>query len=73
MTDACLWFVQINRGDYEGEVLIFGRSDVQQKANDLIKELIGTVTANGPGFHYGKRKAGGAIDSNSFYCSLTKS
>lgn len=54
-------------------MLIFGRSDVQQKANDLIKELIGTGTANGPGFHYGKRKAGGAIDSNSFYCSLTKS
>nr|MCI4376357.1 hypothetical protein [Pangasianodon gigas] len=55
--------IKINRGDYEGEVLIFGSSDVQQKANDLIKELIGTGTANGPGLHYGSESSGSRSDS----------
>ncbi|TSK22713.1 putative ATP-dependent RNA helicase DDX43 [Bagarius yarrelli] len=53
----------INRGDYQGEVLIFGSSDVQQKASDLIKELIGTGTANGPGLHYGNESSGMRSDS----------
>ncbi|KAI5107988.1 putative ATP-dependent RNA helicase DDX43, partial [Silurus meridionalis] len=43
----------INRGDYKGEVLIFGSSDAQQKANNLIQELIGTGAANELGLHYG--------------------
>ncbi|KAF4090422.1 hypothetical protein AMELA_G00051600 [Ameiurus melas] len=55
--------IKINRGDYEGEVLIFGSIDVQQKANDLIKELIGTGAANGPGLHYGSKSSGLGSDS----------
>ncbi|KAF7710396.1 hypothetical protein HF521_009268 [Silurus meridionalis] len=45
--------IKINRGDYKGEVLIFGSSDAQQKANNLIQELIGTGAANELGLHYG--------------------
>uniref|UniRef100_A0A3B1JYL6 RNA helicase n=1 Tax=Astyanax mexicanus TaxID=7994 RepID=A0A3B1JYL6_ASTMX len=41
--------IKVNRGDYEGEVLIFGSSDVQQKAKDMIEELI-SGTASGPLF-----------------------
>uniref|UniRef100_A0AAR2IXB7 RNA helicase n=1 Tax=Pygocentrus nattereri TaxID=42514 RepID=A0AAR2IXB7_PYGNA len=38
---------RINRGDYEGKVLIFGSSDVQQKAKKMIEELISESAANG--------------------------
>lgn len=31
---------QVNRGDIEGEVLIFGSPDVQQKAKEMIDELL---------------------------------
>ncbi|XP_076830956.1 putative ATP-dependent RNA helicase DDX43 [Brachyhypopomus gauderio] len=32
--------IKINRGEYEGDLLIFGSSDVQQKAQTMIEELI---------------------------------
>uniref|UniRef100_A0AAY5F5V8 RNA helicase n=1 Tax=Electrophorus electricus TaxID=8005 RepID=A0AAY5F5V8_ELEEL len=43
--------IKINRGEYEGDVLIFGSSDVQQKAKDMIHELIsrGAASSEGPG------------------------
>uniref|UniRef100_A0A8D3BB93 RNA helicase n=1 Tax=Scophthalmus maximus TaxID=52904 RepID=A0A8D3BB93_SCOMX len=32
--------IKINKGDYEGEVLLFGSSDAQQKAKDMIEDLV---------------------------------
>ncbi|XP_053358502.1 probable ATP-dependent RNA helicase DDX43 isoform X2 [Clarias gariepinus] len=55
--------IKINRGEHEGEVLIFGNSDVQQKANHLIKELIGTGRASEPRLHYGSKSSGSKSDS----------
>ncbi|KAG7334006.1 hypothetical protein KOW79_002413 [Hemibagrus wyckioides] len=55
--------IKINRGHYEGEVLIFGNSDVQQKASDLIKELVGMGTANGPGVYYDNESSRSKSDS----------
>ncbi|XP_072534235.1 probable ATP-dependent RNA helicase DDX43 [Salminus brasiliensis] len=49
--------IKINRGDYEGEVLIFGSSDVQQKAKDMIEELI-SGSASGPRFNSGSERSG---------------
>ncbi|KAL2083471.1 hypothetical protein ACEWY4_021244 [Coilia grayii] len=42
--------IKINRGDFEAEVVIFGSSDVQQKAKELIDDL---VSDNGPRFRDG--------------------
>ncbi|XP_041921229.1 probable ATP-dependent RNA helicase DDX43 isoform X2 [Alosa sapidissima] len=39
--------IKINRGDVEGEVVIFGDIDVQQKAKEIIDDLI---SDNGPRF-----------------------
>ncbi|XP_067092716.1 probable ATP-dependent RNA helicase DDX43 [Osmerus mordax] len=47
--------IKINRGDYEGEVLIFGNSDVQQKAREMIEEL---VSGGGSGFYGGPGRSG---------------
>ncbi|KAI4875321.1 hypothetical protein NFI96_015561 [Prochilodus magdalenae] len=44
-------FCAINRGDYEGEVLIFGSSDVQQKAKNMIMELISGSTISRDWLH----------------------
>ncbi|XP_060780747.1 probable ATP-dependent RNA helicase DDX43 [Neoarius graeffei] len=55
--------IKVNRGDYEGEVLIFGCHDAQQKANDLIKELVGTGTDNGPDLLFGRVSSGLRSDS----------
>ncbi|XP_042358583.1 probable ATP-dependent RNA helicase DDX43 [Plectropomus leopardus] len=32
--------IKINKGDYEGEVVLFGSSDAQQKAKEMIEELV---------------------------------
>ncbi|CAB1343607.1 unnamed protein product [Coregonus sp. 'balchen'] len=49
---------QINKGDYEGEVQIFGSSKVQQKAREMIEELV--AGDNGPwGFRRGPGRDGG--------------
>ncbi|KAF5910116.1 putative ATP-dependent RNA helicase DDX43 [Clarias magur] len=50
--------IKINRGEHEGEVLIFGNSEVQQKANHLIKELIGMGRVSEPRSHYGSESSG---------------
>ncbi|XP_047668414.1 probable ATP-dependent RNA helicase DDX43 isoform X2 [Tachysurus fulvidraco] len=65
--------IKINRGDYEGEVLIFGNSDVQQKASDLIKELIGTNTASGPGIYSGNQSSRSKSDTCWSACALQAS
>ncbi|KAM9394710.1 putative ATP-dependent RNA helicase DDX43 isoform 2-T2 [Salvelinus alpinus] len=39
--------IKISKGDYEGEVQIFGSSKVQQKAREMIEELV--AGDNGPG------------------------
>jgi len=46
---------QINRGDYEAEVLIFGSGDAQLKAKDMIEDLIHGNSVRGPGFRNGWR------------------
>ncbi|XP_017577605.1 probable ATP-dependent RNA helicase DDX43 isoform X1 [Pygocentrus nattereri] len=50
--------IKINRGDYEGKVLIFGSSDVQQKAKKMIEELISESAANGAWLHNGSEGSG---------------
>ncbi|XP_026870599.2 probable ATP-dependent RNA helicase DDX43 [Electrophorus electricus] len=50
--------IKINRGEYEGDVLIFGSSDVQQKAKDMIHELISRGAASVPWFHNGSEGPG---------------
>ncbi|XP_036403067.1 probable ATP-dependent RNA helicase DDX43 [Megalops cyprinoides] len=40
--------IKINRGDFEGEVLIFGSSDAQQKAREMIEELLQQGPGSGP-------------------------
>ncbi|XP_041645646.1 probable ATP-dependent RNA helicase DDX43 [Cheilinus undulatus] len=44
--------IKINKGDYEGEVLIFGSSTAQQKAKEMIEELVmdgNSCFRSGPG------------------------
>ncbi|KAL0964425.1 hypothetical protein UPYG_G00323670 [Umbra pygmaea] len=50
--------IKINKGDYEGEVQIFGSSDVQQKAREMIEELVAGDTGPG-GFRSGPGRGGG--------------
>ncbi|XP_066535880.1 probable ATP-dependent RNA helicase DDX43 [Hoplias malabaricus] len=50
--------IKINRGDYEGEVLIFGSSDVQQKAKDMIEELISGNAFSRPWLHNDSESSG---------------
>ncbi|CAJ1066709.1 LOW QUALITY PROTEIN: probable ATP-dependent RNA helicase DDX43 [Xyrichtys novacula] len=45
--------IKINKGDYDGEVLIFGTSAAQQKAKEMIEEL---VTGGSFQFHGGPGK-----------------
>ncbi|XP_041722517.1 probable ATP-dependent RNA helicase DDX43 isoform X2 [Coregonus clupeaformis] len=50
--------IKINKGDYEGEVQIFGSSKVQQKAREMIEELV--AGDNGLwGFRRGPGRDGG--------------
>ncbi|XP_035257015.1 probable ATP-dependent RNA helicase DDX43 [Anguilla anguilla] len=42
--------IKINRGDYEGEVQIFGSREVQDKAREMIEELVSQSSANGACF-----------------------
>ncbi|XP_063046994.1 probable ATP-dependent RNA helicase DDX43 isoform X2 [Engraulis encrasicolus] len=46
--------VKINRGDYEAEVVLFGSSDEQKKAKEMIDEC---VSDNGPRFRDGNGSA----------------
>ncbi|KAM6956548.1 putative ATP-dependent RNA helicase DDX43 [Aplochiton taeniatus] len=48
--------IKINNGDYEGEVVLFGSPDVQQKAREMIEEL---VSDSGSGFRSGSGRGGG--------------
>nr|XP_019943914.1 PREDICTED: probable ATP-dependent RNA helicase DDX43 [Paralichthys olivaceus] len=44
--------IKINKGDYEGEVLIFGSSAAQEKAKEMIEDLLAEGSSrfcNGPG------------------------
>ncbi|XP_071336120.1 probable ATP-dependent RNA helicase DDX43 [Trachinotus anak] len=44
--------IKINKGDYEGEVVIFGSSAAQQKAKEMIEDLVADGSSrfsNGPG------------------------
>ncbi|XP_038128488.1 probable ATP-dependent RNA helicase DDX43 isoform X2 [Cyprinodon tularosa] len=43
--------IKVNRGDDEGEVVLFGSSAVQQKAKEMIEELVADRT---PQFGYGR-------------------
>ncbi|XP_013885154.1 putative ATP-dependent RNA helicase DDX43 isoform X3 [Austrofundulus limnaeus] len=43
--------IKINRGDYEGEVVIFGSSAAQQKAKEMIEDL---VAGGSSGFNNGR-------------------
>lgn len=47
----CLFFTKINRGDYEGEVKIFGSSEAQIRAKQLIDELIERNSESGPNYN----------------------
>ncbi|XP_074532711.1 putative ATP-dependent RNA helicase DDX43 [Halichoeres trimaculatus] len=47
--------IKINKGDYEGELLIFGSSAAQQKAKEMIEELL----AGGSSRFYGGPGQGG--------------
>ncbi|XP_058880940.1 probable ATP-dependent RNA helicase DDX43 isoform X2 [Acipenser ruthenus] len=43
--------IKINRGDYEGEVKIFGSSEAQIRAKQLIDELIERNSESGPNYN----------------------
>ncbi|KAJ8248075.1 hypothetical protein GJAV_G00237990 [Gymnothorax javanicus] len=45
--------IKINRGDYEGEVQIFGSSEVQKRAREMIDALVSQGSRNGPGYSGG--------------------
>ncbi|KAJ8250322.1 hypothetical protein COCON_G00222440 [Conger conger] len=55
--------IKINRGDYEGEVQIFGSSEVQNKAREMIEALVSHGSGNGLGFR--GSSAGGSRSANS--------
>ncbi|XP_038593845.1 probable ATP-dependent RNA helicase DDX43 isoform X1 [Micropterus salmoides] len=48
--------IKINKGDYEGEVVIFGSAAAQQKAKEMIEELVADVNSR---FHNGFGRGGG--------------
>lgn len=52
--------IKINKGDYEGEVVIFGSSSAQQKAKELIELVAGGSLGNGTGGD-GDRGKGGSV------------
>uniref|UniRef100_A0A673C8N8 RNA helicase n=1 Tax=Sphaeramia orbicularis TaxID=375764 RepID=A0A673C8N8_9TELE len=43
--------IKVNKGDYESEVVIFGSSPAQQKAKELIEDLVADYLTNRSGFH----------------------
>ncbi|XP_041803950.1 probable ATP-dependent RNA helicase DDX43 [Chelmon rostratus] len=47
--------IKINKGDYEGEVVIFGSSAAQHKAKEMIEDLVGDGSSR---FHNVLRKGG---------------
>ncbi|KAE8281049.1 putative ATP-dependent RNA helicase DDX43 [Larimichthys crocea] len=47
--------IKVNRGDYEGEVVIFGPPAAQQKAKEMIEDLVADVNSRFPA---GVRKGG---------------
>ncbi|XP_034008414.1 LOW QUALITY PROTEIN: probable ATP-dependent RNA helicase DDX43 [Trematomus bernacchii] len=54
--------IKINKGDYEGEVVLLGSSEAQQKAKEMIEELVSDSNSqNGPGRggHFGGGYRGG--------------
>ncbi|KAJ4948091.1 hypothetical protein JOQ06_019631, partial [Pogonophryne albipinna] len=54
--------IKINKGDYEGEVVLMGSSEAQQKAKEMIEELVSDSNShNGPGRggHFGGGYTGG--------------
>ncbi|MBN3304803.1 DDX43 helicase, partial [Amia calva] len=50
-------FSKIHRGDFEGEVQIFGRSDAQLKAKELIDELVSQTSGNCRSYGQGSRNS----------------
>uniref|UniRef100_A0A3Q2GGG1 RNA helicase n=1 Tax=Cyprinodon variegatus TaxID=28743 RepID=A0A3Q2GGG1_CYPVA len=50
--------IKVNRGDDEGEVVLFGSSAVQQKAKEMIEELVADRT---PQFGYGAMPSNGSV------------
>ncbi|KAK1905020.1 putative ATP-dependent RNA helicase DDX53 [Dissostichus eleginoides] len=54
--------IKVNKGDYEGEVVLSGSSEAQQKAKEMIEELVSDSNShNGPGRggHFGGGYRGG--------------
>ncbi|XP_010770363.1 probable ATP-dependent RNA helicase DDX53, partial [Notothenia coriiceps] len=52
----------VNKGDYQGEVVLLGSSEAQQKAKEMIEELVSDSNSeNGPGRggHFGGGSTGG--------------
>uniref|UniRef100_A0A673C8P3 RNA helicase n=1 Tax=Sphaeramia orbicularis TaxID=375764 RepID=A0A673C8P3_9TELE len=44
---------KVNKGDYESEVVIFGSSPAQQKAKELIEDLVADCPSRGGGYNGG--------------------
>uniref|UniRef100_A0A3Q3ESN5 RNA helicase n=1 Tax=Labrus bergylta TaxID=56723 RepID=A0A3Q3ESN5_9LABR len=55
--------IKINNGDDEGEVLIFGSSDAQQKAKEMIEELV----ADGGDYYRGEGGSDGGVGKGSVW------
>ncbi|MBN3320219.1 DDX43 helicase, partial [Atractosteus spatula] len=47
--------IKVNRGEYQGEVQIYGRGDAQQKAKELIDELVSENSEDGSRYRRGSR------------------
>ncbi|XP_047459440.1 probable ATP-dependent RNA helicase DDX43 [Mugil cephalus] len=62
--------IKINKGDNEGEVLIFGSSAAQEKAKEMIEDLVaggGSQFYNGPGKGHSYERRGGGGDHTGRY------
>ncbi|XP_055083189.1 probable ATP-dependent RNA helicase DDX43 [Periophthalmus magnuspinnatus] len=58
--------IKISKGDYEGEVSIFGSPSAQQKAKEMIEELVSDVSSQmRKGNDYGDRGRDGSASSSS--------
>ncbi|XP_030628294.1 putative ATP-dependent RNA helicase DDX43 [Chanos chanos] len=55
--------IKINRGDYEGELLIFGSHDAQEKAREMIEKIVLGDSDGGRGFRNGHACSSARRDS----------
>ncbi|KAK1170937.1 putative ATP-dependent RNA helicase DDX43 [Acipenser oxyrinchus oxyrinchus] len=63
--------IKINRGDYEGEVKIFGSSEAQIRAKQLIDELIERNSESGP--NYNRNEQGRKLTNGSCWVAPVQS